>query len=177
MLLNRLTEKLIVTALLLFMQGCGFQLKGELSSGSMALPVALQGTPEVQPLQYRLERVLRANGAQVIGQADDTAKLQIFLNQQQLARRVTARDSTGRASEYLLRLTATLEYRWLEEIPTTKSFSVERIYSYRNDQLLATHRQERQYLAEMQDQLAQQMTDYFSRVVQGSSTSEDSYAN
>jgi LPS-assembly lipoprotein len=158
----------ILVALLMLVSACGFHLKEGTSGHTIAMPVAVQGLPEVESMQFSLQKALVAAGADIIGSADNDAPLAIFIKQQQLARRVIARDSTGRPREYLLRLSVTLDYRWQDEPPASQTFSAERLYTYSQDQLLATHREERLYITEMQQQLAEQMTAFFSRLAHSS---------
>ncbi len=177
MQLNRLTGILIATVLLLITQGCGFQLKGTSAGSSLNIPVAVQSVSETQDMQFRLERAFLALGADVVESIENRAELEVFLQQEEVARRVTARDSTGRAIEYLLRLKVTVEYRWHEQDPQNKTFSTQQTYRYNKEQLLATHRQERLLLSEMQEQLAQQIASYFSRTVNSPSSSTETHAH
>lgn len=177
MLLNRLTEILVVTVLLVMTQGCGFQLKGTSTGSSFKIPVAIQSVPEAQGIQFRLERAFQAMGADVVKSDENRAELEVFLKQEDVTRRVTARDSTGRAIEYLLRLKVTVEYRWHQQDPETETFLTQQTYSYNNNQLLATHRQERLLVREMQEQMAQQIASYFSRAAYPPLSSSEHHAH
>lgn len=86
--------------LILWVAGCGFQLRGQTE-----LPAALErmhvvGLSEYDSLYVKLTRALRANGVQVVDAQDATAILRIINRTQ--GRRVLSVGADGRVQEFQL---------------------------------------------------------------------------
>lgn len=190
LLCSRAWLLVLITSAGLF--SCGFHLKGTQDLASFSgQSITVQSGVALINVKQRLQQRLKQHGANVTTLVE--ADHRLVLEQGEVNKRVLLRDSSGRASEYVLiyTITATLysqaddKAAMLAEAKSSvdpsasantqssssssKLFSVSEQRSFRFDQqqLMASHHQEQQLLSDMQttvvEKLSRQLSAYLNR--------------
>lgn len=150
------TRRLLMCALPLAFAGCGFQLRGaaELPFESLYIDI-----PQTNVIGAQLTRQLRAASNTKI--VDNRADAQVVLTRATELRNkiILSINSAGRVREFRLRYT--FSYALLDQkgqnVAPPASLSLERDYSFSDDQVLAKESEEALLYRDMQSDLVQQI--------------------
>lgn len=147
---------LIVSALVLLMDGCGFQLRGSQTLPVERLYLAL---PVNSPIGAEIGRVVRSStNASVVPNRKDAQAIVELLGEQR-EREVLSINAQGRAREYQLRLRTTfrvVDQEGIELIAPT-SLIARRDISFNESELLAKESEEALLYRDMQSDLVRQI--------------------
>jgi LPS-assembly lipoprotein len=147
---------LLVTALVLFISGCGFQLRGSQTLPVERLYLAL---PVNSPIGAEISRVVRSStNASVVPNRKDAQAIVELLGEQR-EREVLSINAQGRAREYQLRLRTTfrvIDQEGIELIAPT-SLVARRDIGFNESELLAKESEEALLYRDMQSDLVRQI--------------------
>ncbi len=146
----------IVAALVLLIDGCGFQLRG-----SQTLPVErlFLALPVNSPIGAEITRVVRASTNASVVQDRKDAQAIVELLGEQREREVLSINAQGRAREYQLRLRTTFRVVDQEgtELIAPTSLIARRDISFNESELLAKESEEALLYRDMQSDLVRQI--------------------
>ena len=147
---------LIVAALVLLAQGCGFQLRG-----SQTLPIErlYLSLPVNSPIGAEIGRVVRSSTNATVVSNRTEAQAIVELLGEQREREVLSINAQGRAREYQLRLRTTfrvVDQEGIELIAPT-SLIARRDISFNESELLAKESEEALLYRDMQSDLVRQI--------------------
>lgn len=148
---------LVLIALLTFVSGCGFQLRGAIEVPDQLSILHLEGNQN-SALYQAVERYLQSNDI-VLVDTPEQAPYQIELLGEKLGRRSASLTSRAKIEEYELRTTLTYTVRDMAGatlIEPTQIFT-ERTYSYDENNVNATAAEEALLRQEMSENLAAQL--------------------
>lgn len=159
-------RKVVALFLMAFMlSACGFQLKGLISLDDALKSAEVNTTgPGSYSVLKPLERNLRANGVQLVGNIE--ANYRINLLEEKQERRTATISSTNGVDEYELRTTITFEVvdRNDELIVAPQTLRLDRTYTYDRNQQTASDAEESQLRTEMSERLASQIVRIYSAI-------------
>jgi len=142
---------LLVAALL---SSCGFQLRGKIELPPELTKMQVTGLDRNHALRRQLERILEANGVEIVQEAtDNTARLS--LNDYRQEREILVVGTDGRVQEYRLisGVNAALSGEGFEMPSTT--VRVFRDFNYDPDDVLGKAEEEKQLREDMDNELTQ----------------------
>lgn len=149
--------KLSVIALLLTLSACGWQLRGAGGEATIARLHLNSNTPN-SVFTRALERYLQGSGTELVDSASD-AEYSLKIIKEKSKRRTATVSASARISERLLE--EQVEYLVTRSDGTVaierSTASVERIYEYNEDNVLATEDEARLLKNEMYNDLARQI--------------------
>ncbi len=149
--------RLSAIALLLTLSACGWQLRGGGGESTIARLYLTSAVPD-SPFTRTLERYLQASGTELVDRADK-AEYSLKVFKEKSKRRTATVSASARISERLLE--EQVEYlvtRSDGTVAIERSIaSVERIYEYNEDNVLATEDEARLLKNEMYNDLARQI--------------------
>lgn len=149
----------VAAALVAALAACGFHLRG--SGGAAVLPASLSTVRVVaenlepyHPLAQAVRQALTAAGAKLTEAAEAPT---LVLVREQLETRVAAvSGTTAKATDYLLLYGATFRFDGARALPA-QTIRLQRDYAFDPQQVLAKEQQERELLANMRHEAAQQI--------------------
>ena len=141
----------------LTLTACGFHLKGHTNAQPLSgMIIDVIAENRFGPLERLLRARLERSGAVI--KADESARFQLHIDEQQLKRRALLRTETGRVGEY--ELTLMIKAR-IFKVPLTDpvnlNLSASREYVYDSTQLLASNEQEQSLIRDMRQDLSEQI--------------------
>ena len=150
------TRFYILAALLLgvLLSSCGFQLRGKIELPPELTQMQVTGLDRNHALRRQLERILEANGVEIVQEATDkTARLS--LSQYLQEREILVVGTDGRVQEYRLisGVNAALRGEGFE-MPSTE-VRVFRDFNYDPDDVLGKAEEEKQLREDMDNELSQ----------------------
>lgn len=139
-----------------WLSACGFRLRG-----SVRFPYSSVHLASTSPLAEELRAALRANDVQVLGPQDppERAQLVLMLSNEQRARVVVSRTSSGQVRELQLRLQVRVTARSARgaDLLTDLLMEQQRDVSYNETAALAKEAEEAVLVRDMQTDLVQQL--------------------
>jgi LPS-assembly lipoprotein len=149
---------LLLLALALLLQGCGFKLREASRLPSSISPVYIQGLGEFDALRLELVQQINLGGVQVTDDRE-AAGSRLQVSQHRSDKRTLAVDSSGKVIEYELHEQAS--FRLLDpaglELATPQRASVLRTQLDSGTRVLARQNEEQMLRQEMRKELAGQM--------------------
>jgi len=150
------TRFCILAALLVavLLSSCGFQLRGKIDLPPELTKMQISGLDRNHALRRQLERILEANGVEIVQEATDkTARLS--LSQYRQEREILVIGTDGRVQEYRLISGVNAVFRGEGfEMPST-SVQVFRDFNYDPDDVLGKAEEEKQLREDMDNELSQ----------------------
>lgn len=145
--------------LAVMVSACGFQLRG--TGGSGVLPASLStvrvhmgGVSSNEPIAQSVRDALTQAGAKVVATGDvPVLALEGETTDSQVA---SVRTTTGKASEYVLRYSVSFRVQGPQPV-ALQTIRLQRDYSFDPERVLAKEQEERELLANMRREAAQQI--------------------
>jgi LPS-assembly lipoprotein len=150
------TKLYILAALLaaVLLSSCGFQLRGKIELPPELTKMQVTGLDQNHALRRQLERVLEANGVQIVQESTDEAA-RLSLSQYRQDREILVVGTDGRVQEYRLISGVNAAFRGEGfEMPST-AVEVFRDFNYDPDDVLGKAEEEKQLREAMDDELSQ----------------------
>jgi LPS-assembly lipoprotein len=147
-------------AISLLLTSCGFTLRGDYSLPAGIQQLQLLSTQKNAALQRTLANQLKGYNIQVLNSSVNTAEVQdtldavVYIQSDQLDRRLLSLFPTGQVAEYELVYTINYQIQFPGEDPTPMEFDVTREYQDDPDAVLAKSRELDLILSEMRQQAA-----------------------
>ncbi len=140
----------LLLALLLALQGCGFQLRSAEAWPPSLQPVATESVPQGRDFVLLLRRTLSEQGVALSGAA--TARITVL--DEQYKRQIQSLDEAGRVSVYQLDYQVTLKLDDAQGAPLieAKQYRFQRSYAYDPARALGHQWQEEQMVKRMRQQ-------------------------
>ena len=143
---------------LVLLSGCGFHLRGGVELPTVMEQTFLSGVPVDSALGVEIGNVLTRHGGIVVAE-QGSATATLIINSEKIDKTVIGVDSSGKASEYELRLT--LSYRLLDsekkELVGQQSVRVVRILRFDSSNVLSSETEESELRQEMRRSAVRQM--------------------
>ncbi|MDX1335966.1 MAG: LPS assembly lipoprotein LptE [Gammaproteobacteria bacterium] len=138
----------------LLMSSCGFQLRGKIELPPELTKIQVTGLDRNNALRRQLERILEANGVEIVQEATDEAA-RLSLTQYKREREILVVGTDGRVQEYRLISGVNAAFRAEGfEMPST-TVNVFRDFNYDPDDVLGKAEEEKQLREDMDDELSQ----------------------
>lgn len=136
------------------LSSCGFQLRGKIELPPELTKMQVSGLDRNHALRRQLERILEANGVEIVQEAtDETARLS--LNEYRQDREILVVGTDGRVREYRLISGVDAAFRGEGfEMPST-TVKVFRDFNYDPDDVLGKAEEEKQLRVDMDNELSQ----------------------
>ncbi|MES1981414.1 MAG: LPS assembly lipoprotein LptE [Pseudomonadota bacterium] len=156
--MSKPTRAILVVAMLLILQACGFHLRGH---DAFVLPVQtlyVQSPNDLTPFIIELKRVLQDNNVQLSDTAEQ-AQLTLQIVSEKTDKQILSLSSAGRVLEYRLQYRVSLraydsnQHEWL----APEEITLGRVFSYDDTRILAKEQEENLLYLDMRNDAVQQV--------------------